>query len=129
MKMFRVFISIALLSLAACAGTAERATRHDLSGDWIFEVPTGRNVAHGAMTLVAEGDGYGGTLTTDQGDEVLPVRSLELRGSGMRLVVGSPNGDVVFEGALADSGATFDGIVTYHNGQRFPMSGRRKPLR
>jgi len=98
----------------------------DLAGDWVFEVQTGRNVAHGAMTLVADGTAYKGTLTTDQGNNVLPVRSLTLQGSALNMLVESPNGNVTFIGTLATDARTFQGKVTYHNGQEFPMSGRRR---
>jgi hypothetical protein len=55
------------------------------------------------MTLFADGAGYKGTLTTDQGNNVLPVRSLTVQGSALN-----------------------KGKVTYYNGQEFPMSGRRR---
>jgi hypothetical protein len=123
----RIGWSVVLLALAACASVAERASHRDLSGEWVFEVPTGRAVVHGALTLVAEGDGYGGRLTTDQGDTVMAVRSLTLTGPRMRMMVASPNGDVIFEGTLAEGDVSFEGEVTYHNGQVFPMTGRRRP--
>ena len=110
--------------LAGCAANSVRAP--DLAGDWVFEVQTGQNVAHGAMTLIGDGPGYTGTLTTDQGNNVLPVRSLTLQGSDLSMLVESPNGNVTFKGTLADDAQTFQGKVTYYNGQTFPMSGRRR---
>ena len=68
-------LCFAVALLAGCAGSPVRATAPGLAGDWVFEVQTGQNVAHGAMTLVADGASYKGTLTTDQGNNVLPVRS------------------------------------------------------
>lgn len=126
--LLHVALVLSAILITACAGSTQRSTRGatDLSGGWTFEVPTGKTTAHGAITLKTDGAGYQGSLTTDQGNEVLPVKSLTLRGSEMRLVVNSPNGEVVFEGRLSDDQQTFDGIVTYHNGQRFPMSGHRK---
>ena len=119
-------LCFAVALLAGCAGSPERATTPDLAGDWVFEVQTGQNVAHGAMTLVADGASYKGTLTTDQGNNVLPVRSLTLQGSDMNMLVESPNGNVTFKGTLSADAQTFQGKVTYHNGQEFPMSGRRR---
>jgi hypothetical protein len=121
-------LCLALYLLSGCAGTPstnETPTRN-LAGDWVFEVKTGNTVAHGAMTLTADGSGYRGTLTTDQGNNVLTVRSLTLAGSDMDMLVESPNGNVTFKGALSADASTFAGTVTYHNGQKFPMTGKRR---
>ena len=112
--------------LTGCAGSPERTAAPSLAGDWVFEVQTGQNVTHGSMSLVENGPGYTGTLTTDQGNNVLPVRSLTLQGSDMNMLVESPNGNVTFKGALAADAQTFQGKVTYYNGQVFPMSGHRR---
>jgi len=112
--------------LVGCANSPERSKAPALAGDWVFEVQTGTNVTHGAMTLVADGAGYTGTLKTDQGNNVLPVRSLTVQGSDMSMLVESPNGNVTFKGTLAADAQTFEGKVTYYNGQVFPMSGRRR---
>ena len=119
-------LCFAVALLAGCAGSPERSKATALAGDWVFDVQTGENVAHGAMTLVADGASYTGTLTTDQGNNVLPVRSLTLRGSDLSMLVESPNGNVTFNGTLAADAQTFQGKVTYYNGQTFPMSGRRR---
>ena len=78
------------------------------------------------MTIAAAEQGYRGTLTTDQGSNVLPVRSLTLDGSDMNMIVESPNGNVVFKGQLNSDGRSFQGTVTYHTGQNFPMSGIKR---
>lgn len=119
-------LCFAVVVLVGCAGSPERVPAPDLAGDWVFEVQTGQNVTHGAMTLVADQGSYTGTLTTNQGSNVLPVRSLTLLGSAMDLLVESPNGKVTFKGTLSSDAQTFQGRVTYHNGQEFPMSGRRR---
>ena len=116
----------AVALLAGCAASPQRAKTPDLAGDWVFEAQTGENVAHGAMTLVADGASYKGTLTTDQTDNVLPVRSLTLQGSELNMLVESPEGNVTFKGTLAADAQTFEGKVTYFNGQVIPMSGRRR---
>ena len=117
---------IAVSLLAACAANPERPKTPDLAGDWIFEAQTGENVAHGAMTLVADGASYKGTLTTDQTDNVLPVRSLTLQGAELSMLVESPEGNVTFKGILSDDAQTFQGKVTYYDGRMIPMSGRRR---
>ncbi len=40
--------------------------------------------------------------------------------------VGSPNGNATFKGALSADASSFDGTVTYHTGQKFPMTGKRR---
>lgn len=119
-------LCFAVALLTGCAGSSERAAAPTLAGDWVFEVQTGQNVTRGALALVADGAAYKGTLTTDQGNNVLPVRSLTLQGSDMNMLVESPNGKVTFKGTLAANAQTFEGKVTYYNGQVFPMSGRRR---
>lgn len=118
------YFGIALL--AGCTAHPQRTKTPDLAGDWVFEAQTGDGVAHGAMTLVADGASYKGTLTTDQTSNVLPVRSLTLQGSALTLRVESPEGNVTFQGTLASDAQTFQGQVLYFNGQTFPMSGRRR---
>ena len=119
-------LCFAVSLLAGCAAGPERPKAPDLAGDWVFEVQTGRNVAHGAMTLVADGASYRGTLTTDQTDNVLPVRSLTLQGSDLSMLVESPEGNITFKGTLAADAQTFQGKVIYLNGQIIPMSARRR---
>ena len=128
MKAVNVAAIFALSLLVGCAQTSSRpeANSPDLSGDWTFAVQTGQNVVNGAMTLQSDGDHYRGTLTTDQGDNVLTVRSLTLDGADMTMLVESPQGQVTFKGALNADGRAFKGAVTYHNGQTFPMEGSRR---
>ena len=117
---------VAVTLLAGCAANSQRAKTPDLAGDWVFEAQTGENVAHGAMTLVADGASYKGTLTTDQTDKVLPVRSLTLQGSELSMLVESPEGNVTVKGTLAEDAQSFQGKVIYFNGQIIPMSGHRR---
>jgi hypothetical protein len=120
------YLYFAVALLTGCAASPQPAKTPDLAGDWVFEAQTGENVAHGAMTLVADGASYKGTLTTDQTDNVLPVRSLTLQGSDLSMLVESPEGNVTFKGTLAADAQTFQGKVIYFNGQIVPMSGRRR---
>jgi len=114
---------VAVILFAGCVANPKIP---NLAGDWVFEAQTGENVAHGAMTLVADGASYKGTLTTDQTDNILPVRSLILQGSNMSMLVESPEGNITVKGTLADDAQTFQGKVIYFNGQTFAMSGRRR---
>jgi hypothetical protein len=114
---------VAVILFAGCVANPKTP---NLAGDWVFEAQTGENVAHGAMTLVADGASYKGTLTTDQTDNILPVRSLILQGSNMSMLVESPEGNITVKGTLADDAQTFQGKVIYFSGQTFAMSGRRR---
>ena len=131
MNALRAVLCGVLLLLSGCTATQERGLARDpaLAGDWVFEVPTGNAVVQGAMTLASEDGAYTGTLTTDQGAAVMPVRSVALHDDALRLEVESPNGDVVFVGKMDAARQRFEGEVTYHNGQRFPMRGWRRGLR
>ena len=122
----RTRIACLYVAVTLLAGCAANPKAPDLAGDWVFEAQTGENVAHGAMTLVADGASYKGTLTTDQTDNVLPVRSLTLQGSELSMLVESPEGNITVKGTLADDAQTFQGKVIYFNGQVFAMSGRRR---
>ncbi|HEY5756775.1 MAG TPA: hypothetical protein VIU34_13180 [Steroidobacter sp.] len=126
MRLLNVLCS-ALWLLTACASTERPASeRPSLAGSWAFDVQTGTNVTHGSMVLSGEKQNYTGTLTTDQGNNVLPIRSLTLDGSRMDMTVESPNGLVTFKGTLSADTRTFLGTVTYYTGQSFPMSGTRR---
>lgn len=127
-RTFSLTGAAALLLLSGCVGTPGRPrdSGHDLAGRWTFTVNTGRSVVQGAMTLVADGVQYQGTLTTDQGDNVLKVRSMILNGTELAMTVDSPQGVVTFKGVLNADARSFDGVVTYHNGQSFPMSGVKR---
>jgi hypothetical protein len=123
------FVALLFFALVGvgCVTGPERtsAVKRDLSGSWNFVVQTGANQTHGAMSLTPDGSSYRGTLTTNQGSNVLPVRSLTLTGSVINLVVESPQGNVVFDGILSRDADSFQGTVTYHTGEKFPMFGNR----
>lgn len=97
----------------------------DLSGAWRFEVDIGRSTTVGAMQLTGDRNVYKGTLTTNQGSNVLTIRSVVITDLAMVMTVDSPNGEVVFRGRLDADKRSFTGTVTYSNGQAFPMVGRR----
>jgi hypothetical protein len=125
---FRYVFSIVVAFLVVAGPLqAQRAPAPSgLSGLWLFEVSATAGTTRGAMTVARDGDGYRGMLMTDQGTNALPIRSLTLDGSAMRMIVESPNGNVTFEGRLGPRGRSFRGTMTYFNGRRFPMSGWRR---
>src|SRR5262245_64214603 len=108
--MRRLAIIVCVLTLlGACTAAPPQHNPVDVSGQWRFQVDTGRAVTNGAMTVSRTAQGYGGTLTTDQGNNVLPIRSLTIEESKMLLVVESPNGNVTFDGALSSDGRWVEG--------------------
>lgn len=123
----RSFLSaLALLCLAACV-TGRSAAPASMAGDWSFRIETGGGrTTLGRLQLARAAGGYAGTLTTNRGSNVLPVRSFTVDGTMVRMAVESPQGAVTFAGALAEGARAFAGTVTYHDGQRFPLSATKE---
>lgn len=127
-----ILAALALALLAACvsgpanpAGTRAAAPA-SLAGDWSFRVETGEGRATlGRLSLAPAPGGYAGTLTTTQGNNVLPVRSFTVDGATVRMIVDSPQGAVTFAGALADGARAFAGTVTYHDGRGYPLTATK----
>ncbi len=128
MRMLSIATALAALSLAGCATPGAGASRApDLAGQWIYEVPTPDGVTRGALTLTpAAGRRYAGTFSTAGSAEVLPVRSVEHDGVGVRMIVDSPRGAVAFVGGVDAGGDAMNGVVTYQSGAMFPMHVSRR---
>ncbi len=138
----RVVAVLGAVLMSVCTGNAQTTTSEpatppaaqaapsptpgsDLSGYWDFEVNVGQRVTVGEMTLGRSGDGYLGTLTP-KGTNTLAVRSFKLDGKGIDMVVESRDGEVTFKGTLEEDGVSMNGIVTYHHGEQFPMTARKR---
>ena len=120
--------ALALAGLAACAaGPGGRgAAPVSLAGAWSFRIDTGGGrITLGRLQLAPAAGGYAGTLTTNRGDNVLPVPSFTVLGAEVRMRVESPQGAVTFAGALTPGARAFTGTLTYHDGQRFPLSATK----
>lgn len=122
-----ILAALALVLLAACvSGPGGRAAPAPLAGDWSFRVDTGEGRATlGRLSLAPAPSGYAGTLTTTQGNNVLPVRSFTVAGSMVRMIVESPQGAVTFAGALTEGARAFAGTVTYHDGRGYPLTATK----
>ncbi|MBC7898015.1 MAG: hypothetical protein H7066_21515 [Cytophagaceae bacterium] len=131
--------AIVLLLLTVCASNAcaSRGARPsapvpsavpapDLAGRWDFSVDLGTRTTPGVLWLFLRGGEYTGTLSP-QGTNALPVRSLVLRRDQVAMTVDTPEGPVTFDGTIGESGAAMQGIVTYHQGVRYPLTARRRP--
>ena len=126
MKIFRrpLLAALCLTLLAACV--TGRTVPVSLAGEWSFRIDTGGGrITNGRLSLAPAAEGYAGTLTTDRGDNILPVRSFTVAGRDVRMHVESPQGAVTFAGALADGARAFAGTVTYHDGRIFQLSATR----
>lgn len=123
---FTPLLATVFAALLAAPPAYAQAPDPALLGAWSFEVPVGATTTRGRFLLQPQPAGrMAGALSTNQGDEVLIISTVEQTGARLRVVVGSPNGDVVFTGDLAADRRSFEGEVTYHTGQRFPMRGRK----
>jgi hypothetical protein len=104
---------------------AVAASRANLSGRWDFRVVLGERSTPGELWLFGRGGQYTGTLTP-AGTNTLPVRSLILRQTTIAMTIDTPDGPVTFAGVVNDAGTTMQGIVTYHQGQRYPLEAKRR---
>jgi len=117
--------ALMLACLAACV--TGRPAPVSLAGEWSFRIDTGGGrITLGRLQLARAADGYTGTLTTNRGTNILPVRSFTVAGTDVRMHVESPQGAVTFAGALVDGARAFAGTVTYHDGRRFTLSATRE---
>jgi hypothetical protein len=131
MKSLQLLFACVMLIIAAGCATSRSATdtaASTMRGSWNFEMDTGRSTTLGSMIINRDVAGREGTLTTNRGNNVLPVRTLTLEDRAIALSVESPNGMVVFKGELSRDGNAFQGKVTYHDGQVFTMKGHRSVL-
>ena len=88
-------------------------------------VPRG-TPSFGLMSIGFVGADYGGSLAPARTAPVV-LRSITLAGNGIRMVVASREGDVLFDGKLSAKGDFMCGTVTYHGGETFPMVAQRRP--
>ena len=119
-----ILAALALACLPACV--AGRAAPQSLAGEWSFRIDaTPDRVTNGWLSLAPAERGYTGRLTTDRGNNVLPVRSFTVDGAAVRMIVDSPQGAVTFAGSLAPGARAFAGTVTYHDGGLLPLRATR----
>ena len=108
------------------AGAA--AGEPDLSGLWDFYMDVGGIPSFGLLSVGRLDGRYGGTLTPVRTAPVV-LRSLTVGDQNVRMVVGSLEGDVAFNGTLSGAGDRMCGVVTYHGGLLYPMVAQRRPQR
>lgn len=125
-----VFLVVAALLAAACVQQPRNVSPPpDVSGRWDFSVDVGDQTARGEMWLFRRGGETGSEFTgtlTPAGTNTLPVRALRVAGQQVVMTVDSAEGAVVFEGTLAEDANFMAGTVIYHQGQRFPLTARKR---
>ena len=107
---------------AAMAG----GTAANLHGHWDFLMVPRGTASFGLMTIGFVGADYGGSLAPSRTAPVV-LRSIAVTGNGVRMVVASTEGDVLFDGKLSAKGDMMCGTVTYHGGETFPMVAQKRP--
>jgi hypothetical protein len=116
-------------SIAVNCGAGEAAADGEapiLHGNWDFLMDVGGEPSFGLMSIGVFGDSYGGSVTPARTAPVV-LRSVTLTGNLIRMAVASPDGDILFEGALSARGDRMCGTVTYHGGRTFPMVAQKRP--
>ncbi|MCR5875030.1 hypothetical protein LRS10_13075 [Phenylobacterium sp. J426] len=97
----------------------------DLAGVWDFYLDVGGVPSFGLLAVGRLDGRYGGTLTPVRTAPVI-LRSLTVSDQTVRMVVGSAEGDVIFDGVLSGAADRMCGIVAYHGGQLLPMVAQRR---
>jgi hypothetical protein len=116
-----------VLKTTCAKGTPAGAAANppDLAGLWDFYLDVGGVPSFGLLSIGRLDERYGGTLTPVRTAPVV-LRSLTVSDQDVRMVVGSREGDVTFNGVLSGSADRMCGIVTYHGGQLLPMVAQRR---
>ena len=103
------------------------ASTQDVSGRWDFRITTGsERTARGEFWLFRRGEEFTGTLTVEN-TNTLPIRMFTVRGEQIAMTVDTPEGAVTLEGTLNPNGQSLQGTVTYHHGEKFPLSADKRP--
>ena len=138
--MRRIIASIALASAAVPAAAsepvnmrfecgAEAATAGgeapNLRGTWDFLMEVGGTPNFGLLSIGLVDDAYGGSLALWSTAPVV-LRKMTLTGNSFHMAVATPDGDVLFDGALSAKGDRMCGTVTYHGGRTFPGVARKR---
>jgi hypothetical protein len=113
------------LDAPSASSQQPQAARSDLGGRWDLRMIVGERTSPGELWLFERGSVYTGTVTM-QGTNSLPIRSLALQQKKVAMIVDTPEGPVTLEGVVDAGGNTIQGLVTYHQGQKYPLEARRR---
>lgn len=109
--------------MAAATADGEEPNLH---GTWDFLMDTGATPNFGLLSIGFVGTEYGGALALSMTAPVV-ISKITLTGSNIKMVVASPQGDVVLNGTLGAKGSRMCGTVTYHDGSIYPMLAQKRP--
>jgi hypothetical protein len=98
----------------------------NLHGNWDFVFDAAGTPNFGLLSIGRMDGGYGGSLSLWSTAPVV-VRNITASGNNIRMAVGTPGGDVLFDGRLTPAGDRMCGTVTYHDGRNFPMVAQKRP--
>ena len=115
-----------VLNCEAGSPAAGGAEAPNLHGHWDFLMLPRGLPSFGLMSIGFVGSDYGGSLAPVRTAPVV-LRSIDVTGGRVRMVVASTEGDVVFDGRLSTKGDLMCGTVTYHGGETFPMVAQKRP--
>jgi hypothetical protein len=96
-----------------------------MSGDWGIQlIPQGQEPNTGLLSLVPSGEGYTGNLRLDAANRPYFVRSVQVQGNHIVIIIDTPDGDARIEGNMR-APTQFEGMYTSRtlNG-RFIMTHR-----
>jgi hypothetical protein len=140
-QMYRIIAGLVLASVAVpaaanetvnlsfeCAAPAVTAAGEEpnLHGTWDFLMDVGATPNFGLLSIGFVGTDYGGALALSMTAPVV-ISKATLTGDNVKLVVASPQGDVVLNGTLAAKGTRMCGTVTYIDGSIYPMVAQKRP--
>jgi hypothetical protein len=110
---------------AAGAQPAAAQGQTGMSGDWGVQlIPQGQEPNMGVLSLVPSGEGYTGNLRLDAANRPYFVRSVQVQGNHIVIIIDTPDGDARIEGNMR-APTQFEGMYTSRtlNG-RFIMTHR-----
>ena len=110
-----------IVALAALSGVTLCA--QDIAGDWQGTLKTGAAELRIVLNIAKQPDGsWKATLfSIDQGTDGIPVNSLKLQGSSLKMTVEAIRG--TYEGTLGTDGASIEG--TWTQGKPLPLGLKR----
>ncbi len=108
----------------AAAPSSAAPGQANMSGDWAVQLTQQGSPVSGMLRLVPAGDGFTGNLQLDGVSQPYFVRSVQVQGEHVVMILGTPDGDARIEGNLR-APTQFEGILTSRglNG-RFTASRR-----
>jgi hypothetical protein len=84
----------------AAAGAPDQAS---LAGDWALQLIIQGQSNQGALRLIRSGDSYGGFMQLDTASQAYVVRSVQVQGAHVILIVDTTDGEARIDGNLRNA--------------------------